>query len=120
MVSHPMVLLDGQHILSRMHAVVLEPLRVHIEAARRLAHDFYVQFLPLFSQQPINKNFRRVRMRWIFDDTDYAGTVARWRALFYLGKFFNRQVGDQKTLEGVKADTESDGEFAFSQRIGQL
>jgi hypothetical protein len=84
-VSHPVVFFDRTHVFGCVDAVLLEPFRVDVEAAGRLAHDFYVELLSLFSQQPVDKNFGYIGVWCILDDADDAGTVTRWRAFIQLG-----------------------------------
>jgi hypothetical protein len=105
-VSYPVVFFDRERVFSGVDTVLLKPFCVHIETAGRLAHDFYVELLSLFSQQPVDKDFGGIGVWCMLDDADHAGTVARRRAFFQLGKFLNRQVGGDKTLECVKADAD--------------
>jgi hypothetical protein len=114
------VFFDRERVFSGVNTVLLEPFCVHIETAGRLAHDFHVELLSPFSQQPVDKDFDGVGVGCMLDDADHAGTVACRHAFFQLGKFLNRQVGGDKTLECVKADAESDREFIFCQRVGEL
>ena len=56
----------------------------------------------------------------ILDDADHSGPVAGRRPFFEFRKFLDRQIGDDKALEGIKAHTQGNGEFAFCQRISKL
>src|SRR4249920_1543453 len=39
MIAHPMIFLEGNRILCRVHAQFFEPFRIHVEAPRAILHD---------------------------------------------------------------------------------
>ena len=58
-----------------------------------------MQFLTFPAEQPIEKNFRRVRMRRAPNDTDDAVAAAHVSSFFQRRQMFDRQVRIQKRVE---------------------
>src|ERR1051325_10589896 len=120
MISHAVVIFEAHRVLCRLRAVLGEPLRIDIDAARRLQHHPGIELLAFFRQEPVDENFRRGGMRRIFDDAERAVGVARRQPFARLRQLLHRQAFLDEGLELRVADAERERELSFRQRVGDL
>ena len=85
------VLLNGQTILAGDDSEVLQPPRVDVETSRTDSHASGKYLLAVSSQQPVHKDFGRIRMRLILYDGQV--TIASGGVKTFLG---NGQRGHGK------------------------
>src|SRR5262245_46709605 len=120
MIAYPMVFLDGDRIFCRVHAELFQPFRVHVETSRAILHDSAVPILAFSAQEPIDENFRSIRMRWNFDDAQHTETVAGRQAFFRCWRRLARQACVNERLRLAPADAESDSDLALCQNVSEL
>ena len=74
----------GEKIFRCAHAVFDHPFGIYVEAPRRLSHRFAVKLLSFLGEQPVDENFRGVRMRRAFNHRQSAAPAARIGTFFHV------------------------------------
>ena len=120
MITHAVVFLHSDGVLGRIDAEVFEPTGFDVETARAIFQCSAIPVLTLFTEKPVDENLRGVWMRRVFDHAEHAEAVARRQPFLRRWYRLERQTGVDKRTDRDAAETEGDGEFRLSQRIGQL